>query len=397
MKDHIKKLMLGNGLAQAIQFSSIILLSRLYQPNDFGVLAQVQSVAMLISIFCTLQLHLVIPLQKSYEDACNIISGVQYLCVLFSALFIAFGFFIGDIYLFSAILAMFLGFINTYNGFYIYSGEFKSLANFYIIRSILIVVTQVIFSLFSINYGLIFATLFAEFLSASYLLYKQFQINSPMTFSFNNVLLIVREWKSFSLYGTVQEIISVAAFYVPLFLFVNKFGEHIGGQYAMASRLIWAPIILISSSISQVLYHSYGKINPSSVRSLLASVPYNIFILILIFSITIWAIGSKVISLVLGNNWNITAEFIPILLIWGGVFILSIPFRVFIRTNLLQKYQLFVDFCMICSFLSVFYFSDFSPSAVVWALAMIALVQNLLLVLISAWQIRMTGVERSII
>ncbi|MFP5467295.1 MAG: translocase, partial [Gammaproteobacteria bacterium] len=69
MFQHIKKLLLGNGLAQAIQLLSLLVLSRLYTPSDFGLLAQVQAIATFSTIVATLQVHLAIPLSKSDTEA----------------------------------------------------------------------------------------------------------------------------------------------------------------------------------------------------------------------------------------------------------------------------------------------------------------------------------------
>jgi O-antigen/teichoic acid export membrane protein len=397
VKANIQKLMLGNGLAQVIQFSSILLLSRIYDPSDFGTLAQVQSVAMLISIFTTLQLHLVVPLQKSIEEALHSVYNIQTICLSVSMCTIFIGYYIGDLYLFASFLSLFLGLTNTYSGLVIYSGLFNKLAFFYVVRAVLLICLQIIFSYTSLEDGLVISTLLAEALSALYLRFKQFGFRAALNYNIKKSYSFAKNWYAFSIYGTVQEFVSVMAFYLPLFFFSYKFGDYIGGQYAMANRLVWAPIVLISSSISQVLYHLYGKDNPNSIFAITAASPFKIVFMIFISSIVLLIYGDEIITLALGNNWELSAQLIPIILIWGGIFLLSIPFRVFIRISNLQKYQLVIDAGMIFSFAIVFNFSDFSPSAVLWALTAIALAQNLLIVLISMWKLQLSRLERSML
>ncbi len=238
MKASVQKLLLGNGLAQAIQFLSILFLSRIYDPEEFGLLGQVQSIAMIFSIAVTLQLHLTIPLQKTNETAIRAVNSVQTLSIVSSVIFITAGYCYGQAYFFGAFLAFFLGLVNTYNSYSIFSGNFGLLSKFYIARSILVVATQLLFALLSIPYGLIWAALLAEALSAGYLRLTQMGSIWRSTFDWKGGILLAKEWRAFSLYGTFQEAVSVMAFYAPLFLFSQKYGEYIGGQYAMANRLV---------------------------------------------------------------------------------------------------------------------------------------------------------------
>lgn len=50
MIGNIQKLVLGNGLGQGLQLLALLVFSRIYLPGDFGLLAQVQSIATLACI-----------------------------------------------------------------------------------------------------------------------------------------------------------------------------------------------------------------------------------------------------------------------------------------------------------------------------------------------------------
>lgn len=387
MKASVQKLLLGNGLAQAIQFLSILLLSRIYGPEEFGILGQVQSIAMIFSIAVTLQLHLTIPLQKTNENAINALNSVQSLSIISSLIFISFGYYYGQVYFFGAFLAFFLGLVNTYNGYSIFSGNFGLLSKFYIARSILIVATQLLFALLSIPYGLIWAAILAEALSAGYLRLTQMGSISRSTFDWKGGILLAKEWRAFSLYGTFQEAISVLAFYAPLFLFSQKYGEYIGGQYAMANRLVWGPAVLLSGSISQVLYHKFSKSSPNNIGELIIF-PLNIlFIIAVIIIITISFFLKDFYIIVLGNDWVLTADIIPIQIILGAVFLFSISFRVCIRIFSMQKFQLIIDTITTLLILSSFLIDDVSPIYTMWLLVIIAFLQSLLISISVMWRI----------
>lgn len=387
MKASVQKLLLGNGLAQAIQFLSILLLSRIYDPEEFGLLGQVQSIAMIFSIAVTLQLHLTIPLQKTNETALRTVNSVQSLSIILSVIFISVGYYCGQTYFFGSILAFFLGLVNTYNGYSIFSGNFGLLSKFYIARSIAIVATQLLFALLSIPYGLIWAALLAEALSAGYLRLTQMGSIWKSTFDWKGGILLAKEWRAFSLYGTFQEAISVLAFYAPLFLFSQKYGEYIGGQYAMANRLVWGPAILLSGSISHVLYHKFSKRAPNNIGELI-TFPINIlFIFAVIIAIAISFYIKEFYIIFLGSEWILTADIIPIQIILGAIFLFSISFRVCIRIFSMQKFQLIIDgittFLIVLSFL----INDVSPIYTMWLLVAIAFLQSILISVSVVWRI----------
>lgn len=57
----------GNIFAQAIQLGALLILSRIYLPDDFGALAQVQSLATILAILATPTRS---PARYSHRAAC---------------------------------------------------------------------------------------------------------------------------------------------------------------------------------------------------------------------------------------------------------------------------------------------------------------------------------------
>lgn len=394
MKASVQKLLLGNGLAQAIQFLSILLLSRIYDPEEFGFLGQVQSIAMIFSIAVTLQLHLTIPLQKTNETAIRAANSVQSLSIILSVIFISIGYYFGQTYFFGAFLAFFLGLVNTYNGYSIFSGNFGLLSKFYIARSIVIVATQLLFALLSIPYGLIWAALLAEALSAGYLRLTQMGSIWKSTFDWKGGILLAKEWRAFSLYGTFQEAISVLAFYAPLFLFSQKYGEYVGGQYAMANRLVWGPAILLSGSISNVLYHKFSKRAPNNISEIITFPINMLFIFAVIITIALSFHLKEFYIIFLGREWVLAADIIPIQIILGSIFLFSISFRVCIRIFSMQKFQLIIDAITTILIVLSFLTADVNPIYIMWLLVIIAFLQSILISVSVMWRIlRIKNVE----
>lgn len=380
MREQIKKLMLGNGLAQLLQFGSILILSRIYQPSDFGLLAQVQSIAMIASIIITLQLHLTIPLAKSNDHAQEKVQLIQILSISIFSLALMPAIWNGESALFALLLSLSLGLINTYTGYLVYSGNFGKMSIFYVARALLIIVMQISFAYAGFKNGLVIATLVGEALSALYLGFLTVYNANKIKWQLVNLTSFVFENKPFSFYGTIQEMISVSAFYAPLLLFTAKYGEEIGGQYAMASRLVWAPVILVSGSYTQVLYHKFGKAPPVNGKDILSLMPKWWIILCLVVGCILAFEFNKITLLLIGDEWGYASLMIPILGIWGGIFFLSTPCRVLIRVFKIQRRQLLIDFGMMLAFILLYFMPSIAPIPLLCFVLSVVFFQNLFLI-----------------
>jgi O-antigen/teichoic acid export membrane protein len=376
MREQIKSLMLGNGLAQLLQFGSILILSRIYQPSDFGLLAQVQSIAMIGSIVITLQLHLTIPLSKNQGSALEAAKMIQMLSISIFLLMLIPAIWSGEITLLALFLSLFLGLTNTYTGYLVYSGNFIKISFFYLARALLIIVMQISFAYGDFKNGLVIATLVGEAFSALYLGLLTTYGANRIKWQLIHLKSLVMHNKSFSIYGTIQEMVSVSAFYMPLLLFTEKFGEEISGQYAMANRLVWAPVVLVSSSLAQVLYHKLGKkhtIITTEVRSLVPNVKILAIAIVIVLSAFPM---TNFFNMMLGREWRLASELIPLQLIWGLFFLVSTPFRVAARVLLLQRQQLIIDFWMIVITCISFYSLPFQPKGMMLAILVIVFIQH---------------------
>lgn len=368
MFQHIKKLLLGNGLAQAIQLMSLLALSRLYPPSDFGVLAHVQAIATFSTIVATLQLHLATPLSQSEDEARTLTSHTQSIALLFTLALLIPALLLGRIETYSLWLTLAIALINTYSGYLIYRGEFSAISRFYVTRASLVVLFQLLFAFLDVEDALILSTLLAETLAALYLMKVGLNHRPALCPKPRLLLKSARQHKPFSLYGTSQELVSVTAFYAPLIYFGVYFDPTTAGQYAMASRLVWAPTVLISRNIAQVAYHASAQSKTIQIEKIrkflinqktLASLP---LILISIYY------SEHVAKFALGSDWLLAGEIIPTIAIWALFFLIATPFRVLYRTLKLQKLLLAFD-CALLAAITAAFFTIESISSIVTTIA----------------------------
>jgi O-antigen/teichoic acid export membrane protein len=383
MFGHVRKVLLGNATAQGLQFVATMVLSRIYTPADFAFVAEVQSIATAVAVVVTLQLHLVIPLAKSDEEARATTELVQTLCIAVGLLGLVPALFLGSAAAYAVLLAPLLGLANTYNSFLVFKGSFGRLGAFYIVRAAVIVSVQIALAQLPIGQlsqgaGLLWGVIAGESLSALYLRLSQVGPLRVVRFELRRALALAKERSAFSVYGTLQELVAVSAFYAPLLLFNGKFGDDIGGQYAMANRLAWAPVGLLAGSLAQVLYHRFGKsIPPAKGEPLprIGSGPAIATAVLLGSALTF--LLPDLFLIVLGPQWTLTSQLLPLQLVWGGFFLLATPYRVASRALQLQRFQLGIDLGMLAAFGLVFWLTELSALHTMGILVAVALLQNL--------------------
>ncbi|EPK2326655.1 translocase, partial [Acinetobacter baumannii] len=159
--NNIKKILLGNGAAQLIQFAFLPLSAFLYTPEQFGVFGTIQAYSTALTVFISLQLYVAIPFEKN-QFLLNDLIVLNFKCIfaVTTFLLILYGLFNIDYF---SILAIFLASItavtNTLRSLIVYSGNFTRLSTSYVIRALVIVISQAALSFSTAINGLIYGLL----------------------------------------------------------------------------------------------------------------------------------------------------------------------------------------------------------------------------------------------
>ncbi|MDC4530802.1 translocase, partial [Acinetobacter baumannii] len=162
--NNIKKILLGNGAAQLIQFAFLPLSAFLYTPEQFGVFGTIQAYSTVLTIFISLQLYVAIPFEKNQKELYSLIN-LNFKYIVFSTIILLLVYILFHINYFS-ILAIVLGSItsitNTLRSLIIYSGDFYRLSTSYVIRALVIVISQAVLAFNNTINGLIYGLLLGE-------------------------------------------------------------------------------------------------------------------------------------------------------------------------------------------------------------------------------------------
>lgn len=266
IKKNIAFLLGGTALAQIFTFAISPILTRLYTPNDFGVLGIVLSASSIIAVTAHLRLNLAIALAFSVEKAKVIlkIAVILSLVICFLACFGIYAYAIiseNTHYSFLIICLIFIVAllntnIDTLNYWQSYRQRFKESAQRSVIRSLTTGIFQIVLSVIT-PLGLIFGVIIGAF-SAIVLYVREIykanenKIKAPVTLKIIKSNII--KYQTFPLYSMPQGLLASASLNAVPILLSSAYGIGVAGQYWLAYRILLAPIALFGGAYRQVLH-----------------------------------------------------------------------------------------------------------------------------------------------
>lgn len=380
MFKNVLRMLAGNASGQAIQMLSLLVLTTLYSTAEFGHLGNIQAIAGIAVVIFTLQLQHIVPISENDDRATSKVQHILHVIFICFLFFLFVSIFLQYDYTIASVYALILALTATFNNLLIYHSRFSVLSNTYVIRALIIVVLQFAFYYFKVKNGLFIAVITGEFIVLLYILsINRFWHMFSLNVSLREILSTIKDWRSFALYGTIQEALSVMVYSLPVIFYVDRFGETIGGQFSMAHRLTFAPIVLLSSSLAQVLTHKFGKEKDFSfLNNLIWFDKRLLFLALLIIAIT-FSIAHSEISIMEGK-WDVSIQLIPYLLLNSLFFLFASPFRLGLRVMRRNIVILKIEVMVVIIMLSFFLFFNFSIFIFTIIMTLISFFQNILII-----------------
>lgn len=265
----------GTGIAQALPILISPILTRIYTPDQFGILAFYMAVIAVVAVASTGRYEMAILLPKKNTAAYNL-AGFSTILTLgvsfvFFIVFMLFGDEILDLFGFESMSVLYyaipagifaLGLFQISTFLLNRIKKYNELATAKIARSGGVSVGQLIFGFAGFpTFGLVYGKLIGELFSA---LYARWLANKDASFSNSRLSWIVmkaeaityREMPKFNAPHAVSNTLSNQ---LPNILLAGFFSPAIAGFYNLSYRICYAPVMLISSSVYQVYSRSVSE------------------------------------------------------------------------------------------------------------------------------------------
>lgn len=363
---NISILAIANISSQIIVLGISPIITRIYNPKDFGILATYTGIVGILGICCTLRYELSIPILKSRKEVSYAIL-LSLLILSASTLFLALVFFFLGKELFNflnlpntEILSILLpaglfltGMFNIMTNYAIYEKNFKKISFSKLSNSIFTSFFQLtMFKFGGISLILGQASGFAAgVLSLSNGVFKRY-------FFYNLKLKFVKKFalrhKRFPLYSAPAGLIRVSREYLPILIFSKMFGLTSLGLYFLAQKILQMPLALLGDSIGKVFFANAAKAKKNGELNLLTKKFYVNLIKLSFPSILIISmIAPSLFEYVFGQSWQKSGEYARWLGPWVFVIFVSSPLTYL--TTILERqkegfiYQIFAAVLSISS------------------------------------------------
>ncbi len=328
---NVLTLMTGTTIAQTIPMAVSPILTRIYTPEDFGILSLYLALVGFISIVITARYEMAIVLPRSDEDAMNIlalsllITGILVVVVTLSILL--FKDFILNIlnaqtvgnFIFLIPFSLLLaGIIQTFNYWSNRKGYFENLSSSQIVQSLSIGTAQPLFGYFSINGGLILGNILGRTLSAFVLVNKFLENDKEQlqNISKDNMMVQMKKYKVFPLVNSLHAFSDILRSSGSVMLISSFFGVSVLGFYALSLRVLQIPIGIIGSALGQVLYQKFTTLHneDKNLYPYVKSVVIKLFLIAVpIFGI-LFFITPELFAFVFGEKWRVAGEYSQLLI-----------------------------------------------------------------------------------
>tara|TARA_B100000900_G_C20586406_1_gene719769 strand:+ start:1154 stop:2590 length:1437 start_codon:yes stop_codon:yes gene_type:complete len=326
----------GTAGSQIILILASPLLTRIYSPDSFGTLALFISIVMIMSMLATFRYELSLPLPKNSSIATNLLFISSSLSLIICSIIGLFIYFYGEIFFTKTGLQTILdfaylipfgilvfSFYNIFVQFNIRKKNFSLIAKAKIFQTIATLIIQIAFykfGAFSLLIGHIFGLFIGFILLVDIKKFKNFKIN------FKKSIILLISYKRFPLFSTPAGFIRVSGLELPIIVLTSFFNPAAAGLYALANRVLNAPISAIGNAVSQAFIPTAVESNRmGSLNSLVKKIHRNMSILAMPLTIILVFFSQEIFIFVFGSEWVDAGRYAQWMAPWLYVVFVSTP------------------------------------------------------------------------
>lgn len=377
---NVLTLMTGTAIAQAIPIAIAPVLTRLYTPEDFGMLALYLALFSILATIATGRYELAIMAPASKAEAQNIV---------FLSILIAFCVFIVTsifIWLFSGEITSFLGNKRIEKWLYfipimvfsfgVYQSidywlnrerKYAEMSKNKLVQAGSVSLAQMIAGLIN-NAGLIIGSVIGWGLSVLLIVAKN-KLDYKV-FSFNVTKELAVKYKAYPLLQAPTSLLNTLSSQAPVF-FMTKFFEVVSvGFFSLVIKILSAPAALIAKSTGQVFFQRVSDHAKSSPELLLSDI-YRVAVRLTIMSALIFSpvlfFGPEIFSVVFGSDWSQAGSYAQILVFSVAIkFVVSPLSTIFLAIDKINIGSIWQVLYFVSTFVVLFIAIRFDTTTFLW-------------------------------
>lgn len=328
----------GTAFGQVITLAVAPIITRIYTPEEFGLLGIFSSCLAILTLIACLRYELAIPLPELDQDAWGIVALCMSLVTVFSFLVALLGFGFADRllplvsaealapYIWLLPVGLFLsGSYQVATQTAIRYRAYKPLAHTKVHQSLLGAFTQVVGGFAGLGTSALLAgqviasgigsLRLARVLSARGLEHLDY-------IKFDHLMELAKRYKSFVWLASPAALLNGLSMHLPTILLATIYGAGIAGQFFLAQRVLNAPIALISAAVSQSYMGEASRLHrsgDSSIYRLFWKLAFSLAAFSLVASLCIYYLSPNIFRIIFGDKWASSGIFASFMAYYVGV------------------------------------------------------------------------------
>lgn len=364
-------LMSGTALSQGILIAATPILTRLFTPENFGILALYLAIVGTISVVSSWKYELAIMLPTDEDDAKAL--------VFLSIIITFFTSFIVFVILF--FLKRYLGAVTENVKLFIWlvpvgilingllqifviwgtrNEQYKSVANARVAQSSVTVFSQLSFGIISISsLTLIYGNIIGIFSSLIYLLYQTSKKHyiQLTNISKKQITDNLSRYKNFPKFQSTSVLINSLSQHLPIILLSMFYSAEIAGFYSLTHRALTTPARLLGNSVRQVYFQRASKIfnKKESIQLILSKSTFGLIKVSIIPFVIIGIFAQSIFVFVFGKEWLVSGIYAQLIIIYIFALTINPPSVMTLQILGMQKFSMVYEiFLAIFRFLAIY-------------------------------------------
>lgn len=359
-KGDVIRLLSGTGLAQIITIAATPILTRLFGPEAFGQGAMFATITGVLAVVACMSYEYAIVSPKSHKQAANLLVVSIIICTLFVCGIVAPLIFLFGVNLLSWVrmeelqpVLLLIPLMVWISGVFMALNYWNTRTKHFTRLSIAKVVGAGAGTGGSLSFG------FAGFATGLYLIIGQMVGQTVSAFvlggqivrdngrfiltslSWRMSKLLLGRYRNFPIYYTGSNFINSLSVHLPVILFGVFFSPAVVGFYALALRVLQAPMGLLGNAISQVFHEKSINARLDGTLSELVTSTFKKLVAIGFFPILATGIFAfELFGFVFGAKWAEAGLYAAILSPWLSLMFISSPISILTAVIDLQRFSL---------------------------------------------------------
>ena len=337
-------LVTGTTVSLIITILASPIITRLYGPAAFGLVALFTSITGILGVIVCLRYELAIVLPKSDEEAANIFGLCMLLVVVVSVITIPLLIILeqplvqflkapqlGQFFWLIPPTLLISGTFLALNYWNTRTKQFKRLSIARISSSFSTTGTQLGMGFLGYTSGgvLIYANILGQLVSTCVLgiqIMRDHLSFFKQNISWKGMTETFRRYSNFPKYDVWSALINQISWQVPVLLLSSFFSTTIVGYYSLGMMMVTLPMSLIGGAIAQVFFQRAAIAQHEGSLAIIFEDAYSFLIKISLFPLLLLTfIGQDLFILIFGPSWGEAGFYIQILSVWAVFFFISSP------------------------------------------------------------------------